>query len=114
MDSAMNSSANTQVNTQVRVVRIDVWSRVFFAGALLLLLINQVLLQMQVSQASQVSTAVQAYVPSAASAPGLYREASRYPQPAQSQARVLPAPQAQTQAQVEVQPMARTQSGWVF
>ncbi|MFS2122776.1 hypothetical protein [Pseudomonas sp. Pseusp97] len=104
---------NSGTNSQVPVARIDVWSRIFFAGALLLLLINQVQLQMQVSQA-QASSAPVAYVPTASSAPGLYREASRYPQaaPAHNQAPVLQAPQAQTQAQV--QPMGRTQSGWVF
>lgn len=102
---------NSGTNSQVQVVRNDVWSRIFFAGALLLLLINQVQLQLQVSQASGEPLA---YVPTAASAPGLYREASRYPQvaPARNQARVLQAPEAQTQAQV--QPMARPQSGWVF
>lgn len=98
------------MNSQVQVARIDVWSRIFFAGALLLLLINQVQLASQVSHAS----APAAYVPTASSAPGLYREASRYAQPAPTQAPVLPAPQAQTQAQVEVQPMTRPQGGWVF
>lgn len=100
---------NSGTNSQVQVARIDVGSRLFFAAALLLLLINQVQLQLQVSQA-QVASAAVAYVPTAASAPGLYREASRYPQPApaRNQAQVLQAPQAQ------VQPMARTQGGWVF
>jgi len=104
---------NSGTNSQVPVARIDVWSRIFFAAALLLLLINQVQLQMQVSQ---VSSAPVAYVPPTASAPGLYREASRFaqPAPARSQAQVLQAPQAQAQAQAEVQPMARTQAGWVF
>ncbi|QRY80520.1 hypothetical protein JVX91_05280 [Pseudomonas sp. PDNC002] len=98
------------MSSQVHVARIDVWSRIFFAGALLLLLINQVQLASQVANAS--NNAPVAYVPSASSAPGLYREASRYPQPAQNQAQVLPAPQAQTQAQA--QPVAPRQSGWVF
>ena len=104
---------NSAMNSQVQGARIDVWTRIFFAGALVLLLINQVQLQMQVSQAQAASAPV-AYVPTSASAPGLYREASRYPQtaPARNQAQVLPAPQAQTQAQV--QPMARPQGGWVF
>ncbi|MFV3367178.1 hypothetical protein ACNFH5_03250 [Pseudomonas sp. NY15435] len=104
---------NSGTNSQVQVARIDVWSRIFFAGALLLLLINQVQLQMQVSHV-QAAGAPVAYVPSSSSAPGLYREASRYPQaaPARNPAEVLQAPQAQTQAQV--QPMARTQGGWVF
>ncbi len=111
---------NSETNSPVQVARIDVWSRIFFAGALLLLLINQVHLQMQVSQA-QAGNAPVAYVPSASSAssaPGLYREASRYPQaaPARDQSLALPVPQAQTQAQaqVQVQPMARPQGGWVF
>jgi len=104
---------NSGTNSQVPVARIDVWSRIFFAGALLLLLINQVQLQMQVSQAKAASAPV-AYVPTASSAPGLYREASRYPQtaPAHNQTQVLQAPQAQ--AKTQVQPMGRTQSGWVF
>ncbi len=104
---------NSAMNSQVHVARIDVWSRIFFAGALVLLLINQVQLQMQVSRTQAASVAA-AYVPTTSSTPGLYREASRYPQtaPARNQAQVLPAPQAQTQAQV--QPMARPQGGWVF
>lgn len=104
---------NSETNSQAQVARIDVWSRIFFAGALLLLLINQVQLQRQVSQAQTASVPV-AYVPAAASTPDLYREASRYPQaaPARNQAQMLQAPQAQTQAQV--QPMARPQGGWVF
>lgn len=107
---------NSGTNSQVQVARHDVWSRIFFAGALLLLLINQVQLQMQVSEAKAASSAPVAYVPTASSAPGLYREASRYPQaaPARNPAPVLQAPQAQTQAQVEAQPLARTQRGWVF
>jgi len=104
---------NSAMNSQVQVARIDVWSRIFFAGALVLLLINQVQLQMQVSQAQATNASV-AYVPTAASTPGLYREASRYPQSTRNQAQALPAPQAQAQAQVQVQPMARAQSGWVF
>ncbi|EEZ3329104.1 hypothetical protein N7414_04885 [Pseudomonas sp. GD04087] len=104
---------NSGTNSQVQVARIDVWSRIFLAGALLLLLVNQVQLQMQVSRVQAASTPV-AYVPTASSTPGLYREASRYPQaaPARNQPQVLQAPQAQTQAQV--QPMARPQGGWVF
>jgi len=102
---------NSETNSPVQVARIDVWRRIFFAGALLLLLINQVHLQMQVSQA-QAGNAPVAYVPSASSAPGLYREASRYPQvaPARDQSLALPVPQTQAQ----VQPMARPQGGWVF
>ncbi|MBD9502563.1 hypothetical protein M2D07_017290 [Pseudomonas sp. BGr12] len=104
---------NSETNSQVQVARIDVWSRIFFAGALLLLLVNQVQLQMQVSRAQAASAPV-AYVPAASSTPDLYREASRYPQvaPARNQAQVLQAPQEQTQAQV--QPMVRPQGGWVF
>jgi hypothetical protein len=104
---------NSRTNSQMPVARIDVWSRIFFGGALLLLLINQVQLQMQVSRAQAASAPV-AYVPLASSAPGLYREASRYPQtaPVLNQPQVLQAPSAQTQAQV--QPKGRTQSGWVF
>lgn len=104
---------NSETNSPVQLARTDVWSRIFFAGALLLLLINQAQLQIQISQA-QAGNAPVAYVPSASSAPGLYREASRYPQaaPARDQSQALTVPQAQTQAQV--QPMARPQSGWVF
>lgn len=104
---------NSETNSQVQVARIDVWSRIFFAGALLLLLINQVQLQLQVSQGPAAGTPV-AYVPAASSTPDLYREASRYPQaaPTRNQAQVLPVPQARTQAQA--QPMARPQGGWVF
>jgi hypothetical protein len=102
---------NSVTNSQVQVARIDVWSRIFFAGALLLLLVNQVQLQMQVSQARAGSATV-AYVPTASSVPGLYREASRYPQPAPAHnpAQALQAPQTQAQ----VQPMARSQGSWVF
>ncbi|MFR0688936.1 hypothetical protein ACLUTX_06050 [Enterobacterales bacterium AE_CKDN230030158-1A_HGKHYDSX7] len=102
---------NSGTNSQAQVARIDVWSRIFFAGALLLLLINQVQLA---SQVSQVSSAPAAYVPVTSSTPGLYREASRYPQAAPQQAQVLPVPQAQARTQAEVQPMARPQGGWVF
>lgn len=104
---------NSGTNSQVQVARFDVWSRIFFAGALLLLLVNQVQLQMQVSQAQAASAPV-AYVPTASSTPGLYREASRYPQvaPARNPDQVLQAPQ--TQAQAQVQPMTRSQGGWVF
>lgn len=96
---------NSGTYSPVQVACIDGWSRIFFAAALLL--VSQVQLPMPVSQASSAPVT---YVLGAPSSPGLFREASRYPQPARNQAQVLAAPQTQAQ----VQPMARAQGGWVF
>ena len=80
------------MSSQMQVECFDAWSRILSAGALLLLLANLAPLP-----APMPSTPT-AYVPSASSAPGPYREAARHPLPSRNQ----------------TQPLAPRQGRWVF